>query len=111
MAPIGTGDVKPSPHTWRELFWDCDVSPDSWESHRSFVIRRVLTDGTWEQVCWLRRAIGDRAIRDWIVEHRGRSLSAQQIRFWELILELPAAAVDAWLSDPMRRLWWDRHKR
>ena len=110
MAPSGTFDINPPPLNWQELFWDCHVDPDSWQSHRSFVVRRVLTDGRWEHVAWLRNAVGDQAIRDWILEHRGSSLSAQQLRFWELILDLPGEIVDAWLSDPMRRLWWDRSK-
>jgi hypothetical protein len=44
-------------------------------------------------------------IRDWIIRHRGRQLSSQQVRFWEAIIGLPAEDVQQWLAEPERRLW------
>jgi hypothetical protein len=48
-------------------------------------------------------------MREWIRERRGRALSRKQLRFWQLILGLPEAEVDAWLEareqDPWERRW------
>jgi hypothetical protein len=44
-------------------------------------------------------------VRDWIRQHRGRSLSRRQLRFWQLILDLPREEVDAWLEAREPDLW------
>ena len=95
----------------RPLFWDCEFDELDWEVHRDFVIRRVLASGTWDAVCWLRRELGDPALREWITRHRGRSLSPQQLRYWELVLELPPGLVDRWLQSEESRVWEGRIRR
>ena len=92
----------------RPLFWDCDFDHVSWREHEDFVVRRVLSEGTWESVCWLRVQVGDCALRQWIERHRGRPLSRQQLRFWELVLDLPSGLVDAWLASEGRKIWEGR---
>jgi hypothetical protein len=74
------------------------------------VVGRVLIDGDWDAVQWLRKQAGDAVLRDWIERHEGRGLSRQQLRFWELILKLPASQVDAWLA-ARQPGWDDRIKR
>jgi len=69
------------------------------------VIGRILASGTWYAIGWARGAYGDAVIRDWILRHRGRTLSSPQVRLWELLLDLPAAAVAEWLVSPERRMW------
>jgi hypothetical protein len=87
------------------LFWEYDVAELDWDEHRDFVIERVLSHGTWDQICWLREFVSDAQIRR-IVEHtRGRNLSAKQLRFWQLVLEVPSGAVDEWLSSQRRQVW------
>jgi hypothetical protein len=87
------------------LFWDLDASSLRWEQHQDQIIGRILASGPWDTIQWLRRRVGDPAVRDWIGRHQGRGLSAQQLRFWELILGLPRRAVDAWLQGPQRGVW------
>ena len=97
------------PGSLEQLFWDHDFARLRWPDDRDFVIGRVLISGTWKAIRWLRRTAGDPRIRDWILRRSGRGLSPPQLRFWELILGLPKADVDAWLavrtSDPWERRW------
>lgn len=58
--------------------------------------------------CQLRHAVGDSALRHWILEAEGRLLSRKQLRFWELILQLPTAEVNRWLADTSREVWDNR---
>lgn len=99
----------PLPESLRRLFWDYDFSRLSWDGDRDLVTARVLAAGSWRDIGWLRSRLGDETLAAWITARRGRGLSPQQLRFWELILGLPTADVDAWLearrSDP-----WDRRQ-
>jgi hypothetical protein len=100
---------EPLPESLRGLFWEYDFDDLSWEEDRDLIFRRVLAEGPWETVQWLRCRAGDSAMREWIRERRGRALSRKQLRFWQLILGLPEAEVDAWLEareqDPWERRW------
>lgn len=93
------------PECLRRLFWDTDFAAVSWAGHRDAIIRRVLEEGGTEAIGWLRREVGDAALRDWIVARRGRGLGRRRLRYWELLLDLPPGAVDTWLRDPSRRVW------
>ncbi len=93
------------PESLRPLFWDSDFDHLDGHEHRDFIIRRVLAEGAWETVCWLRTELGNAPLRDWILRHQGRSLTPQQLRFWELILDLPSEAVDSWLQSEERKIW------
>ena len=90
------------------LFWDYDPAVLDWERQRSFITQRVLAVGTLEAVRWLRGRLGDDALRSWLLRHEGRGLSRRQLRFWQLILELPDQQVDAWLAEPARQIWEGR---
>ena len=100
-APMSEGLPEPL----RPLFWDCDFSMLDAVRQRDFVIGRVLASGPLDAIRWLRRRYGDDALRDWIISHRGRQLSSQQVRFWETVIGLPAVDVQQWLAEPERRLW------
>ena len=95
----------------RPLFWDSDFDRLTWQEHRDFVVRRVLSSGPWKAVCWLRARLGDAALRQWIERHRGRGLSSRQLRFWQLVLDLPSTLVDGWLESEGRRIWEGRTAR
>lgn len=101
--------LEPLPEALRGLFWEYDFDELSWDEDRDLILRRVLSDGPWEMVQWLRRRAGDSAVRDWIRQRRGRGLSRRQLRFWQLVLDLPETEVDAWLAarapDPWERRW------
>jgi len=102
-----TGDAEPLPESLRGLFWEYDFDDLSWSEDRDLVFSRVLSAGPWEAVRWLRRRAGDEALREWLRARRGRGLDRRQLRFWQLILELPGDEVDGWLAarepDPWER--------
>jgi len=87
------------------LFWDVDPQPLSLERDLAFVLGRVLSAGGFQSLQWLRTKIGDDAIRSYLERTRGRLLSARQLRFWEVILDLPHALVEGWLGDEARKIW------
>jgi hypothetical protein len=93
----------------KDLFWDCDGRHVTLASDPDFVVGRVLSAGTWKQVRWLRRRVGDAALARWIRARKGRGLEPRQLRFWQLILHLPKRTVDAWLARPERQTW-DRRR-
>jgi hypothetical protein len=97
--------VTPLPDTLRDFFWDTPFEKLSWEADREFVIRRLLADGSWEAVTWLRRQIGDANLRKWLIAHRGRGLSPRQLRFWSLALALPKRQVNAWTHATYSEPW------
>jgi hypothetical protein len=90
------------------FFWDYDFKTLTWEEDRDLIIARVLASGTWEAIAWLRSCLGDQALRVWIVRRRGRGLSPRQLRFWEVILDLPHRQVNAWLRAEGREVWDQR---
>lgn len=100
----------PLPTEIRELFWDFAARKLSWSADRELILGRTLTSGTWTAIQWLRHQAGDGAIRAWILDRQGAGLSPQQLRFWELILDLPRRTVNAWLRSPGRQVWDRRTK-
>jgi hypothetical protein len=87
------------------LLWD--VAPDAVDpkAHRSFLVGRVLGDGSVDDLCALRRDLGDAPIREYLTRTRGRRVDRRRLRYLEAILDLRRAEVDAWLADPARRIW------
>lgn len=98
-------DVLALPASVRVLLWDCEAAELSWERHGDFLAERVLSRGDWDAICWLRQRAGNQRLRELISHSRGRFLTRRQLRFWELVLDLPAAEVDTWLSTPGRVIW------
>jgi predicted transcriptional regulator len=92
------------PKNLEPFFWDYPFEKLSWETDRELVIRRLLSDGSWEAVTWLRRQMGDDVLRKWLITHRGRGLSRRQLRFWSLALRIPARQVRSWaVNEAWRR--------
>jgi hypothetical protein len=100
----GAGPFTRLPQNLSAFFWDVPFEKLTWESDRELVIRRLLTDGSWEAVTWLRRQIGDIALRKWLIAHRGRGLSPRQLRFWSLALALPDRQVKSWARNSLTTL-------
>ena len=98
------------PSRLRPLFWDYNFARLTWRADADFITGRIMAVGDWDSVRWLRRRLGDAALRDWLLRRRGRGLSARQLRFWELIFDLPHREVNAWLADPARRVWEGRRR-
>ncbi len=95
----------------RSLFWEYDDESLDWDRARDLIVRRVLSEGSWRAVMWLRSCVGDAELRRWIEAHEGRPLSPQQLRFWELILDLPQDCVNRWLQEEPRQIWANRTTR
>jgi hypothetical protein len=93
------------PSSVKKLFWDLNPRALRWDRDREQIIGRILASGPWETVKWLRSTAGDEAIRSWIEEHEGRGLSPRQLRFWQVIVEIPRRRVDAWLRSEGRQVW------
>ncbi len=112
MSERATTHVEESglPGHLRPLFWDVSFSPLAWPQDRDFVVGRVLAEGDWDAIQWLRGRIGNRGVREWILRHTGRGLSPQQIRFWELILGLPVDLADAWVARARQGVWERRNR-
>jgi hypothetical protein len=98
------------PRRLRPLFWDQAFDRLKWPADQDMIIARVLAAGDWEAIQWLRRLLGQQALRKWLLRQGGAGLSARQLRFWQLILELPAREVDSWLGDPRRQVWERRRQ-
>jgi len=96
------------PNRLRPLFWDYDFNALTWEEDRDLVIKRILTSGDWNAINWLRSHIGDASLKEWIQQHQGDGLSPRQLRFWELVLEIPRRQVNAWLSMERQNTWEKR---
>jgi len=95
----------------RGLFWDQAFDRLSWPDDRDAVTGRILAEGGAKAIRWLRERTDDNRLRAWIVDRRGRGLSARQLRYWQIVLDLPGAEVDAWIADPARKVWEERARR
>ena len=89
-------------------FWDYSFGKLSWETDRDLITRRLLTEGSWEAITWLRKHLGDDGLRDWLIAHRGRGLSPRQLSFWSLILNLPPKQVAGWIRNSQNSPWSQR---
>src|SRR3569832_1102801 len=88
-----------------QLFWDYKPESICWPRDRETIARRILESGPWTAVQWLRHEIGDAGLRAWVMDHEGRNLTPQQLRFWQLILNLPKRKVDAWVARERGAVW------
>lgn len=69
------------------------------------MIERVLGEGTWDAIEWIRGRVGDGAIRDLLLRTKGRRLSPPQLRLWQVILDLPEETVTGWVQSEARGVW------
>jgi hypothetical protein len=96
------------PERLRPLFWDCVFSQLSLTKDKDLIIRRVLWNGSWDAVRWLRKDLGDRELREWLIAHRGRGLTARQLRFWGVLYDLPVRQVNQWVKTAQTGVWGKR---
>lgn len=100
MRPQSSDIVQePPPELLRELFWDQEFGRLRWPRDGESIIGRVLQQGGDDAIGWLRRTAGHEAIADWILRCRGRGLNPPRLRFWEMVLGLPAGEVDAFIAE------------
>lgn len=86
------------PEQLRALFLDVTFEDLSWDLHHDFIAARILERGSLQDIKWLRGHWGDIALRDYILNRRGKGLNPRQMRYWQLILDLPADQVDQWIA-------------
>lgn len=96
------------PAILRPLFWDHDAGTLGLERDHDLIVGRVLREGGWGQARVLRARLGEEAIREWILSHEARGLAPSRIRFWQLLLNLPAKKADAWVRAARRSVWHER---
>ena len=87
------------------LFWDYPERRLSLARDRELVIRRILAEGGLRHVRFIRRRVGDAAIRDVLLRSQARGLSPQRIRFWQLLLDVPARLANAWVRSARAGTW------
>lgn len=87
------------------LFWDYPAGSIDPDRDRDLVVRRVTAEGGWREMSLLRSRVGDQAIREAIERTEARGLSPQRIRFWQLLLGLPARRADAWVRRERESTW------
>ncbi|HVA91052.1 MAG TPA: hypothetical protein VNL71_14560 [Chloroflexota bacterium] len=93
------------PPSFRRLFWEYDFSQITWHTHATLILQRILGQGTWVDVCWLRDTIGTREIRRFLMRTRGKGIDRRFLRYWEATLNLPHEVVTGWIRDPGRQIW------
>ena len=101
-------DALQLPDRLRQYFWEYDAVCLSWNENRHTILRKLLEDGGWDAVRWLRTNVNDDELREFIVRRRGRGIGPRRLRFWALILEIPRPQVDAWLAAQLTNPWGQR---
>lgn len=96
------------PGRLRPFFWDYTFSYLSITKDTDLIIRRLLSSGSWDAVCWLRGKIGDQALREWLIRHDGRGLTPRQLRFWGLVYDFPTPQVNRWVKTAQNGVWGKR---
>jgi hypothetical protein len=99
------------PESLSMFFWDCDFALLSWENNRDAIISRLLEAGSWEALLWLRTKLGDRELSRWLVQRKGANLTPRQLRFWEVVLDLPHPEVTHWVVGASTSPWEGRLNR
>lgn len=92
----------------RPFFWDHEFQRLSLDTDADFIIGRLLAEGDWRSIRWLRRKVGDRALREWLIRHSGVGLTPQSLRFWELVLGLDRRTVNSWITQQRESPWQRR---
>lgn len=108
LADMSMVAPMPLPDLLRPLFWEHDFEELHWPTDRDLVTGRVLQHGGDEAVRWIRQTAGDTPLADWLRARQGRGIDARQLRFWQVVLGLPAAEVDPWVEAARNNAWGAR---
>jgi hypothetical protein len=105
---VGVGARLALPASLRRLFWDYRARDLRLDRDGALIVRRVLAEGGWNDIRVLRARLSDDAIRDALLVSRARGLSPARIRFWQIVLGLPARHADAWVRAARTGPWGAR---
>ena len=97
------------PEWLKPLFWEYDFRRLTWEADRDLIMARVLSAGDWDTVTWLLALVGKDGLRSWLTARKGRGLEPRQLRFWEVVLDLPHREVTQWIE--LREYSWANRTR
>lgn len=98
--------VVPAP--LRPLLWDYRGRRLRLDRDRAFLVRRVLAEGGWNEIRALRLRVTDDVIRQVLIDSEARGLSPARIRFWQLVLDIPARRANAWARVARAGTWAKR---
>lgn len=76
------------PHIFQNLLWDVDAHQVDLKSHQAWVIARVLSRGSLEQVRTLENLLGKEAFSDFFLEGGSSKVDPQTATFWMTLLNL-----------------------
>ena len=93
------------PERMNAFFWEYDPGTLSLEQDRDLIIGRLLSSSGWDGIQWLRSEFSAGELSEWIIRAKGRNISPPRLRFLELLLDLPHAQVNHWLSEKSRKIW------
>lgn len=96
------------PDFLRPFFWDVDFDRLDWDAHREYIAGRILESGNWNAIRWLRTTWGDDSLRAYLLTRKGRGLNPRQLRYWQVVLDLPSAEVDEWIDHLKATVWEKR---
>ena len=96
--PTKTKPGNPLPKHLKRYFPGYEFGRLRWPKDQHLVIAEVLAKGDWHAITWLRQQIGPDGLRTWIQQREGRGLSVRQLRYWELVLDLPHRDVNRWIE-------------
>ena len=88
------------------LFWDTEPSVLDAQTHREFILQRLLEYGGIAAVRWAERRYGLDGIREYILTRGNQMLTAKTRSFWRAVLNLTEDTCTT-KSSPLRNnpLW------
>ncbi len=98
------------PAPLRPLLWDYRGRRLRLDRDRDLLVRRVLAEGGWNEFRTLRSRLTDEVIRQVLVDSEARGLSPARIRFWQLVLDIPARQANAWVRAARAGTWAGRRR-
>lgn len=76
------------PTKFKTLFWDCDFSQICIDSHKQFVIARLLEKGNKYAIKWVYDTFSLSDIKS--VVYNSNNISSQTKNFWNIVLNYEA---------------------
>jgi hypothetical protein len=102
------------PARLRPFFWDYRLSELSWSRDRDLIASRILQAGDWPAITWLRRRLGDKNLRAWLISGGARALDRRRRNFWDLVLDVrtrPRSHAGSVSTPPEGDPAWERRTR
>jgi len=75
--------TKLPPH-FQKYFWDCDFNTLDLQRYSRFIIERILSMGTWEDIQWLYHHVSPQQFYQ--IATTSRRLDAKTRNFWKSYL-------------------------